>query len=154
MKSLLVPPFDLESARQKVRRAEDAWNSRNPEAVVRGYTPDCAWRNRSQFIRGSEEILAFLAGKWERELDYHLVKELWAYSGNRISVKFQYEFRNVEGSWFRAYGNENWQFAENGLMERREASINDVSIRASERKFLWGEGCRPMDYPGLTELGL
>ena len=134
--------------------AENAWNLRDPEKVSLAYTEDSRWRNRSEFINGREEIVAFLKRKWAHEHDYRLIKELWAYTDNRIAVRFQYEWRNSDGEWFRAHGNENWEFNEHGLMRRREASINDVPIKESERKFLWEQGIRPDDYPGLTELGL
>ena len=151
----LVPPFTMETAIAKVRRAEDAWNTRDPERVALAYTPDSRWRNRSQFLTGRTEIAAFLKNKWEHELDYRLIKELWAHDGNRISVRFQYEYHDASGAWFRAHGNEQWEFDEAGLMRRREASINDVPITAADRKFLWPElGPRPADYPGLSELGL
>ncbi len=148
------PPFTLETATQKVQMAENAWNLRDPEKVSLAYTEDSHWRNRAEFLHGREEIVEFLTRKWARELDYHLIKELWTYHDNRIAVRFQYEWRDDSRNWFRAHGNENWEFDERGLMRRREASINDVSIQKSERKFLWGEGPRPEDYPGLTELGL
>ncbi len=148
------PPFTLETATQKVRMAENAWNSCDPEKVSLAYTEDSRWRNRAEFFQGHEEIVAFLKRKWAHELDYHLIKELWTYQNDRIAVCFQYEWRDDSGNWFRAHGNENWEFDERGLMRRREASINDVPIQASERKFLWEPGPRPDDYPGLTELGL
>lgn len=148
------PPFDLESATLKVRKAEDAWNTRNPEIIALAYTVDSWWRNRSEFVQGRHNIVKFLTKKWEREEEYRLIKELWAFEGNRIAVKFQYEYRLNTGEWFRAYGNENWEFDENGLMRRREASINDVSLEENERKFLWPQGPRPLDYPGLKDLGL
>lgn len=148
------PPFTQETAVQKVHLAENAWNTRNPEAVSLAYTEDSVWRNRSEFLKGREEIQRFLGRKWEKEQDYRLIKELWAFAGNHISVRFQYEWHDGAGQWFRSYGNEQWEFAGNGLMQRREASINDVAIRADERKFLWEAGPRPQDYPGLTELGL
>jgi len=151
----LVPPFTMETAIAKVRRAEDGWNTRDPERVALAYTPDSRWRNRSQFLTGRVEIAAFLKDKWEHELDYRLIKELWAHDGNRISVRFQYEYHDASGAWFRAHGNEQWEFDETGLMRRREASINDVPITAADRKFLWPDlGPRPADHPGLTELGL
>jgi nuclear transport factor 2 (NTF2) superfamily protein len=134
--------------------AENAWNLRDPEKVSLAYTEDSRWRNRSEFINGREEIVAFLKRKWAHEHDYRLIKELWAYTDNRIAVRFQYEWHNNEGKWFRAHGNENWEFDEHGLMRRREASINDVPIKESERKFFWQQGIRPEDHPGLTELGL
>jgi len=150
-----LPPFTLETAVQKTRLAEDAWNNRDPARIALAYTPDSRWRNRSTFITGRTEIVEFLTGKWERELDYRLIKELWAYTDNRIAVRFQYEYHNADGAWFRAYGNENWEFDENGLMRIRQASINDVAIERSERKFNWeAPGPRPADHPGLTELGL
>ena len=150
-----LPPFTRESAIQKVRMAEDAWNSRDPARVSLAYTTDSQWRNRSRFLTGREAIAAFLADKWARELDYRLIKELWAYTDDRIAVRFQYEYRNADGSWFRAYGNENWEFAPDGLMRVRQASINDVPIETGERKFHWpAPGPRPADHPGLTELGL
>jgi len=151
----LVPPFTAQTAALKVRRAEDAWNTRDPERVALAYTPDSRWRNRSQFLTGRAEIAAFLKDKWAHELDYRLIKELWAHDGNRISVRFQYEYHDASGAWFRAHGNEQWEFDQAGLMRRREASINDAPIAAAERKFLWPElGPRPADYPGLSELGL
>jgi uncharacterized protein len=151
----LVPPFSRESAIQKARMAEDAWNSRDAERVSLAYTPDSRWRNRSHFITGREEIVRFLSDKWRRELDYRLIKELWAYTDNRIAVRFQYEYHNGDGAWFRAYGNENWEFDESGLMRRREASINDVPIVEADRKFHWpATSPRPTDHPGLSELGL
>jgi nuclear transport factor 2 (NTF2) superfamily protein len=149
-----LPPFTLETAKQKARMAEDAWNSRDPERVSLAYTEDSRWRNRSEFFTGRPAIVAFLKRKWEKELDYRLIKELWAFHESRIAVRFQYEWHDAEGQWYRAYGNEQWEFDENGLMRRREASINDVPIRAEDRKFLWPAGPRPADYPGLTELGL
>jgi nuclear transport factor 2 (NTF2) superfamily protein len=150
-----LPPFTLETALQKTRMAENAWNMQDPEKISLAYTQNSRWRNRSEFIHGRDEIVAFLKRKWERELDYRLVKELWAFHDNRIAVRFQYECHIASGNWFRAYGNENWEFDEQGLMRRREASINDIPIQESERKFLWEAGTpRPDDYPGLTELGL
>lgn len=148
------PPFSFETATQKVRLAENAWNTRNPATVSMAYTEDSVWRNRSEFLKGRGEIQQFLARKWAKEHDYRLIKELWAFDGNHISVRFQYEWHDDAGKWFRSYGNEQWEFAENGLMQRREASINDVAIHMDERKFLWDAGPRPQDYPGLTELGL
>jgi hypothetical protein len=147
------PPFTRESALQKVRQAEDGWNSRNPEKVALAYTVDSQWRNRAEFPTGREQIIAFLTRKWRRELDYRLIKELWAFDRNRISVRFAYEFRDDANNWFRAYGNENWEFDDNGLMRRRYASINDVPIHESERKFHWPLGRRPDDHPSLSELG-
>lgn len=149
-----LPPFTLEEAKQKVRTAEDAWNGKNPEKIALAYSPDSQWRNRDAFVNGRSEIVAFLTGKWQCELDYRLIKEIWAHTDNRIAVRFVYEYHNAEGKWFRAHGNENWQFDENGLMEQRHASINDVPIDESERKFRWPQGRRPDDHPGLTELGL
>ncbi|MBV9148208.1 MAG: nuclear transport factor 2 family protein [Acidobacteria bacterium] len=150
-----LPPFTLESAKQKVRMAEDAWNSREPERVAGAYTEDSRWRNRAEFFQGREAIVAFLRRKWAKELEYRLIKELWAFHENRIAVRFQYEWHDDSGSWFRAHGNEQWEFDENGLMRRREASINDVPIRESDRRFLWQpQGPRPANHPGLTELGM
>ena len=149
-----VPPFDRESAAQKVRMAEDAWNSRDPDRVVLVYTPDTQWRNRSEFPRGRDEVHSFLVRKWTRELDYRLIKELWAVEGNRIAVRFAYEWHDDSGTWFRSYGNENWQFTELGLMERRYASINDLPIPETDRLFHWPLGPRPADHPSLSELGL
>jgi len=149
-----LPPFTEESAIQKVRAAEDGWNSRDPIKVALAYTPDCRWRNRVEFPVGRAEIEAFLTRKWRRELDYRLIKELWAYTGNRIAVRFAYEYRDDSGQWFRAYGNENWQFAADGLMELRLASINEHPIANAERKFHWPLGRRPDDHAGLSELGL
>lgn len=149
-----LPPFTPETAAQKVRLAEDAWNTRDPERVSLAYTVDSTWRNRSEFISGREEIVAFLRRKWAKELDYRLIKELWIASGNRIAVRFAYEWHDDGGFWFRAYGNENWEFTEAGLMRRRIASINDLPIRESERKYRWPLGRRPDDHPGLSELGL
>jgi len=149
-----LPPFDLESATRKVRLAEDAWNTREPERVALAYTPDSRWRNRSEFLVGREQIIAFLRRKWSRENDYRLVKELWAYTENRIAVRFAYEWRDGEGQWFRAYGNENWAFDAHGLMQSRFASINDLTIGENDRLFRWPQGRRPDDAAGLTELGL
>jgi hypothetical protein len=149
-----LPPFTDETARQKVRLAEDAWNSRDPARVALAYTSDSQWRNRSRFIFGRAEIIAFLEEKWAAEQDYRLIKEIWAHQGNRIAVRFAYEYRNASGEWFRAYGNENWEFAENGLMRRRIASINDLAIDENARKLTFPQGRRPDDVPGLTELGL
>ena len=146
--------FTSESARQKVRAAEDAWNSRNPGRIVLAYSPGSRWRNRAEFVSGREDIEAFLKRKWARELDYRLIKELWAFAGNRIAVRFAYEWRDDSGSWFRSYGNENWEFDAAGLMRTRFASINDLPIPATERKFHWPLGSRPDDHPGLTDLGL
>src|SRR6186997_71847 len=149
-----LPPFDLDSAAKKVRLAEDAWNSREPERVSLAYTPDSVWRNRSEFISGREEIVAFLRRKWAKELDYRLVKELWTCRENRIAVRFAYEWHDDSGNWFRSYGNENWEFDENGLMRRRVASINDLPIAESDRKYRWPLGPRPHDHPPLSDLGL
>ena len=150
-----LPPFTLETARQKVRMAEDAWNSRDPERVSLAYTEDSRWRNRAEFFQGRPEIVRFLQRKWERELDYRLIKELWAFHEAHIAVRFQYEWRDAAGQWFRSYGNEQWEFDAEGLMRRREASINDVPIAESDRRFRWAApGPRPDDHPGLTELGL
>jgi len=149
-----LPPFTEETARAKVRAAEDGWNSRDPAKVALAYTADSQWRNRAEFLSGRAGIEAFLARKWTRELDYRLIKELWAHDGNRIAVRFAYEWRDDSGHWFRSYGNENWEFAPDGLMRRRIASINDVPIAEAERKFHWPLGRRPDDHPGLSELGL
>lgn len=149
-----LPPFDLATATQKVRLAEDAWNSRDPERVALAYTRDSDWRNRAEFVRGREAITAFLARKWVRELDYRLVKELWAFEGPRIAVRFAYEWRDDSGHWFRSYGNENWAFDDDGLMQRRYASINDLPIGEADRRFRWPPGRRPDDHSGLSELGL
>ncbi|NMN58763.1 hypothetical protein FHT36_002671 [Xanthobacter sp. SG618] len=149
-----LPPFTVETAAQKVRMAEDAWNTRDPERVSLAYTPDSRWRNRSDFLTGRAEIVTFLTAKWRRELDYRLIKELWGLNDNRIAVRFQYEWHDVDGAWYRSYGNEQWEFDAEGLMRRREASINDVAIAESDRRFLWPLGPRPADRPGLTELGM
>jgi nuclear transport factor 2 (NTF2) superfamily protein len=149
-----LPPFDDETAAQKARLAEDAWNSREPARVALAYTPDSQWRNRAEFISGRDEIKAFLKRKWTRELDYRLIKEVWVHAGNRIAVRFAYEFHDDSGNWFRAYGNENWQFDADGLMERRIASINEHPIAKTDRKFHWPPGRRPDGHPGLTALGL
>lgn len=149
-----LPPFTLATARVKARAAEDAWNSRDPQRVSLAYTPDSRWRNRAEFLSGRAEIVAFLQRKWAIELDYRLIKEVWACSGNRIAVRFAYEWHDEAGRWFRSYGNENWEFAANGLMRLRIASINDLPIDASQRKYHWPLGRRPDDHPGLTELGL
>jgi nuclear transport factor 2 (NTF2) superfamily protein len=148
------PPFDTESAAKKVRMAEDAWNSRDPEKVSLAYTPDSVWRNRAEFFTGREEIVRFLTRKWQRELDYRLIKELWACQSNRIAVRFAYEWHDDSGSWFRSYGNENWEFDEHGFMRRRIASINDLPITEADRKYRWPLGRRPDSHPGLSELGL
>lgn len=147
-----LPPFTYETAVQKVRMAEDGWNGRNPEKVALAYTIDSQWRNRAEFPVGREQIIAFLTQKWAKEHEYRLIKELWAYAGNRIAVRFAYEWHNDEGDWFRSYGNENWEFNEDGLMQRRYACINDLPIHESERKFHWPQGRRPDDHPGLSEL--
>jgi nuclear transport factor 2 (NTF2) superfamily protein len=150
-----LPPFTRESAIEKVRKAEDAWNSRDPARVALAYTPDSRWRNRSQFITGRDEIVTFLTAKWLKEQEYRLIKELWAFTGDRIAVRFAYEWRDADGAWYRAYGNENWAFDANGLMRERHASINDVPIRDEERLFHWDRsGPRPMDHPELSDLGL
>ena len=149
-----LPPFTHDSAIVKVRLAEDAWNSRDPQRVALAYTEDSRWRNRAEFVTGRAQIVEFLSRKWARELDYRLIKELWAVEGERIAVRFAYEWRDDAGSWFRAYGNENWEFDAAGLMRRRHASINDLPIKESERKFHWPQGRRPDDHPGLSELGL
>ena len=149
-----LPPFTAESAAIKVRLAEDAWNSRDPDRVVQVYTEDTRWRNRSEFPVGREEVREFLQRKWARELDCRLIKELWACAGNRIAVRFAYECHDAAGQWFRSYGNENWEFTDQGLMRLRYASINDLPIAAAHRKFHWPLGRRPDDHPGLSELGL
>lgn len=149
-----LPPFTAETATQKVRLAEDAWNTRDPDKVVPAYTRDSQWRNRAEFLAGRDEIHAFLTRKWHRELEYRLIKELWAFGDNRIAVRFAYEFHDDSGQWYRAYGNENWQFDEHGLMATRLASINDRPIAESERLYFWPQGRRPDDHPGLSDLGL
>jgi nuclear transport factor 2 (NTF2) superfamily protein len=149
-----LPPFNRESATQKVRLAEDGWNSRDPQRVSLVYTLDSQWRNRSEFLAGRDEIVSFLTRKWSKELDYRLIKELWAFDSNRIAVRFAYEWHDDSGQWYRSYGNENWQFDANGLMELRYASINDLPIIESERKFFWLLGRRPDDHPSLSDLGL
>lgn len=149
-----LPPFTLEGAVQKVRLAEDAWNSRDPDRVVGVYTDDTVWRNRAEFPVGREQVRAFLARKWVRELDYRLIKELWAFGDHRIAVRFAYEWHDDSGQWFRSYGNENWEFTAEGLMQRRFASINDLPIATSARLFFWPLGRRPDDHPSLSELGL
>lgn len=149
-----VPPFTVETAIQKVRMAEDAWNTRDPEKVSLAYTVDTVWRNRSEFLSGREAVVQFLRRKWARELDYRLIKELWVCHEVRIAVRFAYEWHDDSGNWFRAYGNENWQFDDNGLMRRRIASINDLPIKESERKYRWPLGRRPDDHAGLSDLGL
>ena len=149
-----LPPFDLEGAVQKVRMAEDAWNSRDPAKVSLAYTVDSVWRNRSEFLQGRDAIVQFLTRKWAKELDYRLIKELWAYGDRRIAVRFAYEWHDDSGSWYRSYGNENWEFADNGLMQRRIASINDLPIESAERKYHWPVGRRPDDHPSLSDLEL
>jgi hypothetical protein len=150
-----LPPFTEETAIQKIRAAEDAWHTRDPERVSLAYTVDSRWRNRSEIFQGRPKIVEFLTRKWNRELDYRLIKEPWAVTGDRIAVRFAYEYHDDSGNWFRAYGNENWEFDENGLMRQRHASINDLPIRESDRKFHWDRsGPRPADHPGLTDLGL
>ncbi|KPZ53702.1 MULTISPECIES: nuclear transport factor 2 family protein [Pseudoalteromonas] len=149
-----LPPFTRESAIEKVRLAEDGWNSRNAEKVSLAYTVDTKWRNRSSFVNSREEAAEFLTGKWEKEFEYRLIKELWAFTENRIAVRYAYEWHDDSGNWFRSYGNENWEFDENGLMQSRFACINDLPIKESERKFHWPQGRRPDDHPGLSELGL
>ena len=148
------PPFTADSARQKVRAAEDGWNGRDPHKVALAYTPDSVWRNRNEFPRGRSEIIAFLTDKWAREQQYRLIKELWACDGNRIAVRFAYEWHDADGQWWRSYGNENWEFDEQGLMRVRYASINDMAIEEADRKFRWPQGRRPDEHPGLSELGL
>lgn len=150
----LAPPFTRETAIAKVRRAEDAWNTRDPQRVALAYTADSRWRNRAEFIHGREEIVQFLTRKWARELDYRLIKEMWAFGDSRIAVRFAYEWHDDSGQWYRSYGNENWEFDAEGLMQRRHASINDLPIRAAERLYQWPLGRRPDDHPGLSELGL
>jgi hypothetical protein len=148
-----LPPFDLDTAIQKVRMAEDAWNSREPERVALAYTEDSRWRNRAQFLQGRAAIVAFLRGKWSTELDYRLIKEIWGFRENRIAVRFAYEWHDANRQWYRSYGNENWEFDEQGLMRRRIASINDAPIADSERKYHWTLGPRPADHPSLSDLG-
>ena len=148
-----LPPFTLETATLKVRLAEDAWNTRNPSAIALAYTPDSRWRNRTEFLQGRESIEAFLVRKWQRELDYRLIKELWGFRENRMAVRFAYEWHDSDGQWFRSYGNENWEFSEQGLMRLRFASINDLPIAESERKYHWPLGRRPDDHPSLSQLG-
>lgn len=149
-----LPPFTAESAVQKVRLAEDAWNSRDPERVSQVYTEDTVWRNRSEFVSGRDQVKTFLQRKWANELDYRLVKELWAFTGNHLAVRFAYEWHDESGSWYRSYGNENWEFNDEGYMQRRIASINDLPINESDRKFFWPLGRRPDGHAGLSELGL
>lgn len=148
-----LPPFTEATAREKVRLAEDGWNSRDPAKVALAYTPDSKWRNRAEFPQGRQQIAEFLTRKWDKELDYRLIKELWAYGGNRIAVRYAYEYHDDSGNWFRAYGNENWEFDENGYMDRRHASINEQPIREEDRKFHWPLGRRPDDHPGLSDFG-
>ena len=148
-----LPPFTPETAVEKVRLAEDGWNSRDPARVALAYTVDSYWRNRAEFVEGREAIVGFLTRKWQRELDYRLVKELWSFRENRIAVRFAYEWHDEGGNWFRSYGNENWEFDEHGLMRRRLASINDAPIREAERRFHWPVGRRPDDHPSLSALG-
>ena len=148
------PPFTLETAARKARAAEDAWNSRDPQRVALAYTPDSQWRNRSDFLSGRDEIATFLTRKWAKEQDYRLIKEVWATSGNRIAVRFAYEWHDETGQWWRSYGNENWEFDAQGFMARRHASINDVAITEDQRRFHWPLGRRPDDHPGLSDLGL
>lgn len=150
----IVPPFTEETAIAKIRGAEDGWNSRDPQRVALVYTEDSQWRNRSEFPVGRAQIIEFLTRKWAKELDYRLIKELWAFRDNRIAVRFAYEWHDDSGNWFRSYGNENWEFAPSGLMQRRFASINDMPIKASDRKYHWPLGRRPDDHPGLSQLGL
>ncbi|MBV8137323.1 MAG: nuclear transport factor 2 family protein [Deltaproteobacteria bacterium] len=149
-----LPPFSRDTATRKVRLAEDGWNSRNPERVALAYSEDSRWRNRAEFVNGREQIVSFLTRKWARELDYRLLKELWAFTENRIAVRFAYEWHDDYGNWFRSYGNENWEFEEHGLMRVRLASINDLPIHESQRKYHWVLGRRPDDHPGLSDLGL
>lgn len=149
-----LPPFTQETASQKTRMAEDAWNSQNPQAVSLAYSPNSRWRNRSDFIHGREEIIVFLTKKWEREQDYRLIKDLWAFTENRIAVRFAYEWHDADGNWFRSYGNENWEFDETGLMRLRIASINDLAINKADRLFHWPSGPRPKIHPSLSDLGL
>jgi nuclear transport factor 2 (NTF2) superfamily protein len=149
-----LPPFDAEAAAKKVRMAEDAWNTRSPEKVALAYTVDSNWRNRSEFLTGRPAIVEFLTRKWNKELEYRLIKELWAFHGNRIAVRFAYEWHDSSGHWFRSYGNENWEFDAHGFMQRRIASINDLPIREGDRKYHWPLGRRPDDHPSLSDLGL
>ena len=149
-----LPPFTRESAIEKVRLAEDGWNGRDPAKVALAYTPDTVWRNRAEFPRGRAEVEAFLTRKWNHELEYRLIKELWAFTGNRIAVRYAYEYHDDSGQWFRAYGNENWEFADDGLMQHRHSSINEHPISETERKFRWPLGRRPDNHPGLSEQGL
>jgi nuclear transport factor 2 (NTF2) superfamily protein len=153
MDTVLIPPFTLETATVKVRKAEDGWNSRNPEQVALAYTVDSRWRNRAEFLNGREAIVAFLKRKWTRELDYRLIKEFWAFGGNRIAVRFAYEWHDDAGQWYRSYGNENWEYNEQGIMRHRHASINDLPIKEEDRLYHWPLGRRPDDHPGLSQLG-
>jgi uncharacterized protein len=154
MKRRPLPPFTVETAREKVRLAEDGWNSRDPAKVATAYTLDTKWRNRSHFVENRAEAETFLTAKWKKELEYRLIKELWAFTDNRIAVRYAYEWHDDGGDWFRSYGNENWEFDADGLMKNRFASINDLPITESDRKFHWPQGPRPDDHPGLSELGL
>ena len=149
-----LPPFTAETAAQKVRAAEDAWNRCDPETVALAYSPDSRWRNRDEFIAGRDEIVAFLQRKWAKELEYRLIKEMWAFGGNRIAVRFAYEWHDADGQWFRSYGNENWEFDDEGYMAVRHASINDLAIAETDRLYRWPQGPRPAGHPGLTDLGL
>lgn len=149
-----LPPFEMDTAIQKARMAEDAWNSRDPERVALAYTPDCQWRNRAEFVSGRAEIIAFLKRKWTRELDYRLIKEIWGFRLNRMAVRFAYEWHDDSGQWFRSYGIETWEFDEAGLMRKRYASINDAPMKEADRKFFWPAGPRPADHPSLSDLGL
>ncbi len=149
-----LPPFTCETATEKVRAAEDAWNTRNPELVVRGYSADSRWRNRAEFLSGHAAIVEFLRRKWSHELDYRLIKELWTFGGNRIGVRFAYEWHDDSGNWFRSYGNENWEFDEHGFLRHRLASVNDLPISEADRKYRWPLGRRPDDHPSLSDLGL
>ncbi|MES2913334.1 MAG: nuclear transport factor 2 family protein [Pseudomonadota bacterium] len=149
-----LPPFSLETATQKVRAAEDGWNTREPQRVSMAYTPGSRWRNRAEFVAGREEIAGLLTRKWTREIEYRLIKEIWAFASHRIAVRFAYEWHDDAGNWFRSYGNENWEFDDNGLMDVRHASINDLPIKEVDRKFHWPLGRRPDDHPGLSDLGL
>ena len=149
-----IPPFTADTAAEKARLAEDAWNSRDPQRVAQAYTVDSQWRNRAEFVQGRDQIETFLTRKWARELDYRLIKEVWTHGENRIAVRFAYEWHDDSGQWFRSYGNENWEFDEHGLMRRRIASINDLPIQAEDRKYHWPLGRRPDDHPGLSDLGL
>ena len=152
--AILVPPFTLQTAAQKVRKAEDAWNSRDPQHVALAYTIDSHWRNRSEFVNGREQIVQFLTRKWNRELEYRLIKDLWAFHDDRIAVRFAYEWRDDSGQWYRSYGNENWEYDPQGVMHHRYASINDLPIRSEDRLYHWALGPRPLNHPGLADLGL